>query len=122
MEGWVGQRAGVDALGKIQIFCSCLQASNHECLVVQPITESLYRLRYPDSCSVSSISTVLSVDMGVTMNEAFCWSVNGMWHIVPVLTRRRGVRVVIQIIVISNCQTGDDGVMYEKSAGYFSRG
>ena len=42
-----------------------------------------------------------------------------MRRIVPVLTRRRGVRVVIQIIVTSNCRTEDDGVMYEMSTEYF---
>ena len=112
----MGQRAGVGALGKILIFCSCLQASDHERLVVQPVT-SLYRVCYSDSCSMSSISTILSVDVGVTMIEALL--LVGKLYVADCTSSYASER---SSTVISNCQTGDDGVVYEKSTVSFSRG
>ena len=107
----------MDALGKIQIFCSCLQAWNHECSDARPVTTSLYRLMFYEQHLNSPIGRY-----GHCYEQPFCWSVNGMWIVVPVRTHRRGVHAVTQIIVFSSCQTGYDGVMYEKSTGSFPAG
>jgi hypothetical protein len=57
--------------GKFKFSAPVFRNRGHECLVVQPLTTSLYRVRYPDSFSMSSISTISSVDMSVTMNKPF---------------------------------------------------
>jgi hypothetical protein len=51
-------------------FLPLLSGIEHEYSEAQPVKASLYRLRNPDPCSLSSISTILKVGIGITMNEA----------------------------------------------------